>query len=116
MVNRAMKVAEKLEKNNISVEVINMRFLKPIDEDAILKSMIKTKNVVTIEDNILKGGLSSVVEDVIIKNKLEDIRFLPFGYPDKFIQHGKVEEVEKLYGLDEESIYNKILAKSKKIC
>ena len=116
MVNRAMKVAKKLEGNNISVEVINIRFLKPIDEEMILNSINKTKCVVTIEDNILKGGLSSEIEDIIIENKLEGIKFLPFGYPDKFIQHGKVEEVEKLYGLDIDSIYNKILAKLKKIC
>ena len=113
MVNRAMKVAKKLEENNISAEVINMRFLKPIDKEAILKSIRKTKNVVTIEDNILNGGLSSAVEDIIIKNKLEDIKFLPFGYPDNFIQHGKVEEVEKIYGLDEDSIYNKISSEMK---
>ena len=116
MVNRAIKVAEKLNENNISAEVINMRFLKPIDEEAILKSINKTKFIVVIEDNILKGGLSSEVEEIILKNKLENIKFLAFGYPDKFIQHGKIEEVEKLYGLDVESIYNKILAKNRKIC
>lgn len=57
MVDRAMEVARILENNGKSVEVINARFLKPIDKETILKSIAKTKNVITIEDNIIKGGL-----------------------------------------------------------
>lgn len=57
MVDRAMEVAEILENNGKSVDVINARFLKPIDKETILSSIIKTKNVITIEDNIIKGGL-----------------------------------------------------------
>ena len=111
MVNRAIKIAEMLRKNNIYVEVINMRFLKPIDEETVLKSISKTKFAITIEDNIVTGGLASSVEDIIIRNEIKDIKFIPIGYPDKFVQHGKTEEVEKIYGLDIKSIYEKILAK-----
>ena len=57
MVQKAMELSEKLEKDGISAEVINARFLKPLDKDLILKSAEKTKAVVTIEDGILKGGL-----------------------------------------------------------
>ena len=57
MNERAMKVAEKLEKNGTSVEVINARFLKPLDKKTILKSIEKTRKVITIEDGLLKGGL-----------------------------------------------------------
>ena len=57
MVSRAMEVAEILEKEGKHVEVINARFLKPIDKDTIIDSITKTKNVITIEDNVLKGGL-----------------------------------------------------------
>ncbi len=111
MVNRAMRIAKKLNDNNISAEVINIRFLKPIDEEAVLKSINKTKFVITIEDNIITGGLASSVEDIIIRNEINDIKFIPIGYPDKFVQHGKTEDVEKIYGLDVKSIYEKILAK-----
>lgn len=57
MVERAMEVTNLLEKNGISAEVINARFLKPFDQDTLLKSVQKTKKVITIEDGILKGGL-----------------------------------------------------------
>lgn len=108
MVDRALQISNDLKQNNISVEVINVRFLKPFDEKTILKSIEKTKQVITIEDNILKGGLASTVQESIIKHNLKEVSFLAFGYPDKFIGHGKVEEVEKLYGLDVKSISSKI--------
>ena len=57
MVERAMEVSNKLEKKGINAEVINARFLKPLDEKTILNSVEKTKNVITIEDGILNGGL-----------------------------------------------------------
>ena len=57
MVERAIEVSDLLEKQGINAEVINARFLKPFDKETILKSVSKTKKVITIEDGILKGGL-----------------------------------------------------------
>lgn len=57
MVEKAVEISNILEKQGKSVEVINARFLKPIDKEGIIKSITKTRNVITIEDNILKGGL-----------------------------------------------------------
>ena len=60
MVDRAQNVAKLLAKENIDAEVINARFLKPLDKETILKSVEKTKNVVTIEDGLLEGGLRNI--------------------------------------------------------
>ena len=57
MVEKAEEVADLLAKENINAEIINSRFLKPLDKEAILKSAEKTKNVVTIEDGLIEGGL-----------------------------------------------------------
>ena len=57
MVQRAMEVSELLKNQNINAEIINARFLKPLDKYTILKSIEKTKRVITIEDGILRGGL-----------------------------------------------------------
>lgn len=54
MVDKALQIAQKLEKDNIQAEVINARFLKPIDNQTILKSIEKTKKVITIEDGTVK--------------------------------------------------------------
>lgn len=108
MVERAVEVCKLLKEKDIHADVINSRFLKPIDEDLIIKSINKTKNVITIEDGTLTGGLYTKVLEVINKNNLKDIDIKGFGYPDKFIEHGKVEELEKLYGLNKESILDAI--------
>lgn len=104
MVERAVEVANILEEHGKTVEVINARFLKPIDKETILNSISKTKKVITIEDNIKKGGLGSRVAELINEEKLKDVTLNKYGYPDEFIKHGSVGEIEKKYGLDAESI------------
>ena len=104
MVTRAMEVAELLEKDGISSEVINARFLKPLDTKTIAKSYQKTKLLVTIEDNIKSSGLGATIKSKIKENK----EILSLGYPDTYIKQGTIEEIEKEYSLDKISIYNTI--------
>ena len=109
MVSKAMEVSKELEKNKINAEVVNVRFLKPLDKNKIISSISKTKNVITIEDNSLSGGLSSSIKELIIENKVKDIKIESFGYPDEFIKHGTVDQIEKIYGLDSFDITEKII-------
>ena len=106
MTGRAMEVTKLLEGK--SVEVINARFLKPLDEKNILKSIEKTKHVITIEDNLKKGGLGSAVLELINKNNIEDVKVQIFGYEDTFVEHGSVDELEEKYGLSAQKIANEI--------
>lgn len=102
MVGKAKQIADMLPDKKI--EIINTRFLKPLDEKTIIKSIEKTKHVITIEDNLLKGGLASAVLETINKNKLENIKIKTYGYDDIFIEHGTVEELEDKYGLTAKTI------------
>ena len=104
MTATAMKVAKMLEKDGVSAEVINARFLKPLDESTITKSISKTKFVITIEDGTEIGGLESSVKELIVNKNIEDVKIKCFAYPDEFIKHGSVPELEKIYELDCESI------------
>lgn len=108
MVSKAMEVSKELEKFKIDPEVINVRFLKPLDEKNILKSILKTNNVITIEDNSLNGGLSSSIKELIVNKDLKKVKIMNFGYPDEFIKHGTVNGIEKIYGLDNKEIVRKI--------
>ena len=108
MVDRAVDVANILKGKNINVEVINARFLKPLDNELILSSAKKTKNITTIEDGILNGGLYTAVLDAINKSNLENIKVIPFGYDDTFVTHGSVEELEKRYKMDAQNIAKNI--------
>jgi len=99
MVAKAMGMARKMSnKEGKSVEVINSRFLKPLDEETIKASIKKTKNVITIEDGTIINGLATAVKELVIDNNLENIKVTSYAYPDEFIQHGSVEELEKIYG------------------
>lgn len=103
-VSKAMRLAEIFEKKDISVEVINLRFLKPLDETTILESIQKTKNVITIEDGYVLNGMGNAILKLIVDQQVENVKIKNLGYPDKFIKHGNVEEIEKKYKLDIEGI------------
>lgn len=99
MVAKAMKMAEKLatEQEGKTIEVINARFLKPLDEKTIKASIEKTRNVITIEDGTKINGLATAVKELIVNNNLQEIKVTAYAYPDEFIPHGSVEELEKIY-------------------
>ena len=104
MVDRAMDVANILKEHNISSQIINARFLKPLDKKTILKSITDSKKVVTIEDGILSGGLYTSVLDLINRSNLTNVKITPIGYDDCFVTHGNTEDLEKRYGVDPQNI------------
>jgi len=108
MVARAVQVSNILKEKGIETDIINTRFLNFENDKKVLESIEKTKNVVTIEDGINEGGLGSNVQNYIFNNGLKGVNIKIFGYPKKFIEHGMVNQLEKEYGLDKDSIANKI--------
>lgn len=112
-VSKAMQVFRDLKTKKINAEVINARFLKPFDEYGVLKSVLKTKFIVTLEDNTLVSGLGAEVKELIAEKGLKNITIKSFGYPDVFVEHGSVEELEKKYRMDEKSISHYIVNKIK---
>ena len=102
MVARAEKKALQIkQEHGIDAEIINARFLKPLDTSTILQSIKKTKSVITIEDGTEINGLATAIKELIVDNNLQNIKFKSYAYPDEFIQHGTVEELENLYGFNE---------------
>lgn len=108
MVERALEVSNILEKDNIKCDVINASFIKPLDSNTIKESIAKTKKIFTIEDGTIEGGLYTEVLEMISNENLENIQIHGFAYNDKFVQHGTPDELEKMNGLDAESIAEKI--------
>ena len=107
-VYKGVLIADLLNKDNISSEIINCRFLKPFDEKKIINSIEKTKKFIVIEDGVIVGGLCSEVKELMLKHHLCEVEARFFAYPDKFIEHGSVPELEKKYKQDVDSIYNDI--------
>ena len=107
-VSKAMNICRKLKKIKINAEVINARFLKPFDKHPIIKSIGKTRFVVTLEDNTLVGGLGAEVKEIIAEKHISNVTIKNFGYPDVFVEHGTPQELEEKYKIDEKSIFNYI--------
>ena len=104
IVEKAVEVADEFSKIGVDAEIINARFLKPFDENKIIESIEKTKNVITIEDGFIKGGLATTVNELIAKNGIIDVNIKNCGYDDEFVKQGSVQELEQINGLDCNSI------------
>lgn len=104
MVKRAQEVAALAGK---SVEILALPTIKPLDEAAVIASAMKTRHVITIEDNVKTGGMGSMIA-TLLKEKQVDSKFRIFAFPDEPVTHGSIDELDKLYGLDAISIVSKI--------
>ena len=103
MVCIVLEAARLLEAEGISCEVINPRFLRPVDDDLIQKSVKKTKKLVVVEDVIKNGGFGSYVTELVCKSRTGS-EYLILGLPDKGIEHGSRDLIYKKYGIDSEGI------------
>ncbi len=84
----ALEAAKGLNKLGIEAAVINPRFINPMDGDLITEWAEKTGRVITIEDNVLKGGFGSAVLELFSRRGLSDIKVRVLGLPDRFMEHG----------------------------
>ncbi len=108
MVEYALLASDKLSDRGIGSDIINARFLKPMDLEKIISSIKKTNTLVTLEDNSLTGGLGSNLLTLLSERELYGFRHLGLGWPDKFIEHGDTELLFERYGLDANSLAEKV--------
>lgn len=104
--------AEELKKDNISLEVINVPVVKPLDFQTVIESVKKTKFAITVENHSIIGGLGSAICETIA-DKLPS-KVYRFGIHDEFGQSGKAEELIEYYGLDSKTLAKRIRAIIKK--
>lgn len=97
----AMEILRELQTENLDFNVVNARFVKPLDT-ALLETL-QGGHVVTLEDNVLSGGFGALVDQWIVQSQtLCSVK--NFGYEDCFIPQGTVEELQSEFGLDKEKI------------
>ena len=110
MVKTAEQVRLRLkEEGYADCSLLNARFVKPIDEETILDAAGTHSLLVTMEENVLSGGFSEKVIDLMEANG-NPAEVLPITLPDEYVEHGNVELLKKEVGIDTESIVRKILA------
>ncbi|MFW5892014.1 MAG: 1-deoxy-D-xylulose-5-phosphate synthase [Bacteroidota bacterium] len=110
--NNALKVCQKLKKENaIEAALYDLRFVKPLDEDMLKEIFIQHDKIITIEDHALSGGMGSAVIEFMVDNHYH-AKVKRLGIPDRFVQHGTLNELHAECGFDQESILQEV----KKIC
>lgn len=110
MVDTARKTADLLEKQGLSVGVVNARFVKPLDREALEAASHTVKLLVTLEENSLAGGFGEGVLDALNRmGRLKECRVLNLGIPDLYVPHGKRELLLRDLKLDPEGAADTIL-------
>jgi 1-deoxy-D-xylulose-5-phosphate synthase len=107
MVADAQRLAKLLAAEGQSVAVLNARFAKPVDRDAIARYAQRCGLIVTMEDHVLAGGFGSAVMESLNQQHL-DATVVRIGWPDAFIEHGKPESLRAKYGLTAESALERL--------
>jgi len=100
MVRPALEAAKALEKDGISLGVVNARFVKPLDKEMILRFARPGGTIVTVEEGILAGGAGSAVRELLDREGRFDIRFKAIGLPLEAYPLGRADEIRALVGLD----------------
>lgn len=107
MVKTAVEVRRQLKEAGYSCSLINARFVKPIDEEAVNKACLEHKLIVTMEENVASGGFGekvrSYVDTIHTKTKV-----ICVALPDEYVEHGNVELLKKEVGIDADTVVKRI--------
>lgn len=108
MLPMALDLAQLLERDGYSAAVINPRFVKPLDAEMLRNHAMRVAAFVTIEDHVKMGGFGSAVLEALDEMGLS-VPVVRIGWPDQFIEHGKVEALREKYGLTAAAAYAQVL-------
>ena len=107
MVETAWKVMEKLQERGISATVVNARFAAPLDKECICGLAQKHRLLVTLEENVASGGMGEHVAAVLMEEQSR-IKLLRIAVPDTFVEHGDVDTLYRVLGMDADTVTNRI--------
>lgn len=108
IISNVIEASKELEKENLHVEIINLSSIKPLDIQTIVNSIEKTKNVITVEEHQINGGIGSAVAEIIAERNLT-CHFKRLGFQDKFVtEFGWHKDLLEFNGLSVTDLINQI--------
>lgn len=110
MIELAEAAAELLKSEGIQLRIVNARFLKPLDEEMLLKLYENGYSVLTLEEGAVRGGFGSAVLEFYAERDLYGAKVKPIGVPDRFIEHGSPKEQRQEVGLTAERVVAELKA------
>ncbi len=108
MVSIGDAACELLKEMNIDAGIINVKRIKPLDQSGIIAATKRVKHIVTLEDNSVIGGFGQQLSSLLLEKGILDVKVTNIGWPDKFIEHGSIDELFEKYGLDAPGIAERI--------
>lgn len=110
IVHDALQAVEELEKEKISVRLVNIHTIKPIDKEIILHAARETKAILTLEEHHVEGGFGSSVAEVILEGNCPPVKFKRLGINDCFCSfYGTHQELKSHYGIAKEDIIREVI-------
>ncbi len=103
LVNTCLVAAQELRHRGVEAAVINLRYINPIDREIILRYARLTGRIITVEDNVLAGGMGAAVLELLADEGLSDIAVERLGYPS-FVEQGSISQLHQIYGLSVKGI------------
>jgi 1-deoxy-D-xylulose-5-phosphate synthase len=107
MVEEALETSQILKKEDLYVTVVNVRFVKPLDEEGILRLTSEHDILFALEENVLEGGFGSALLELLSEKGIYK-KVIRLGLPSHFVEHGKREELLSLYGLKAPQIAERV--------
>ena len=104
-VHPCLLAQQRLGAEGVKINLVNMRFVKPLDEGLIKEIIKKIHKIVTVEENTVLGGFGSAVKELVAS---DNVSVLSIGLPDQFIEHGSSDELREKYGLSPERIAGRV--------
>ena len=108
MVQTAMEVHEALKEKQVSSTVVNLRFASPIDRKLIAQLTEEHNIIVTLEENVLRGGVGEFISAYLLEIGYTG-SILPIGIPDAFVEQGSVNQLKEMLEIDASGIEHQIL-------
>jgi 1-deoxy-D-xylulose-5-phosphate synthase len=108
MISMAREMASALERDGYSAAVINPRFIKPLDREVLARYASRVAAFVTFEDHVKMGGFGSAVVEALDEMGLA-VPVVRIGWPDQFIEHGKVDALRARYGLSVDAALTQVM-------
>ena len=108
MVKVGLTVREQLKAKGHACSLVNARFVKPIDEQAVLEACKKHRLIVTMEENVASGGFGEKVRAYVDSYK-PLVKVLNISIPDEYVEHGNVELLKQEVGIDADSIVKRVV-------
>ena len=109
MVMPAIQAAGNLRSHGFNASVINARFVKPLDLNLLLDMVNRVPAIVTVEENVLNGGLGASVVQLLQNQSLTNVKVKQLGIPDEFVTHGDQNLLRSIYHLDGQGITEECL-------